>query len=1044
MGISRMSVKRPIATLMCVFIVLAFGFISITNLKLDLYPNMNIPVAAVITTYDGVGSEEIEELITKPIEASMGTVSGLDTIISMTSNGSSFVIIQFEDDIDVDMAAIDMREKIDIVKYSLPDDANDPIVMKIDPNAMTSLMISATCEGMDITELKSLIENDVADRLERQSGVASVNVMGGREKEIRVVLKQDKIRGYGITESAVSGMLASENTNTPLGSIEQGDKNLTMRVKGEFKDLEEIKNIPFTTSSGATVYLRDFADVTEVYKDISSSAYTNGKPSINMAISKQSTANTVNMSDAVLKEMARIQKEMPEIEFLVINDPAEQINNSLSSVASSAIQGGVLAVIVLYIFLRNFRSTLVVGLAMPISIVATFALMYFADITLNLMSLGGLTLGVGMLVDSSIVVLESIYKKLEEGVDRFTAAVEGAREVGSSVFASALTTIAVFLPIPFFGGSVGQIFNDLSLTISFALISSLVVSLTFVPMCASVFLNPEAVANVHKRKNIFTKILDFVGYGISAIEAGYKFILAKALKFKKITIIITFAFIILTGMCIPSMGFEFMPSSDEGIVNIDITMPTGTKLAPTDDVAWKVVNAIEDIPEIENLSFTIGGGSGASSLTGGAEDSASITMDLVDKELRTRSSDAVAQEVRGRIKNIAGAQIDVSASSGSMGRYAGGGIQVNIKGEETDVLREIGNDFVDLIETIPGTSEVKTSLEEATPQTTIIVDREKASAYGITGASVAGIVRTAVSGSVATTYRVDGDEYDIRVMHDSDKINYINDVESILIPTNTGASIPLSEVAQIIDADTPATITREDQEKYISVTANLNGVDLGTANSQVEAKLKDYIMPKGYTYDFGGTTEQMNEAFGGLASALLLAIILVYMIMAAQFEAFSYPLMIMGSMPIAMTTGIMGLFIYGEAISITALLGLIMLAGTVVNNAIVLVDYANLLMRERDMDTIEAMKVAGPARLRPILMSTLTTVLAMIPMMISTATGSETMKGLATVVVFGLSFSTLITLLFIPVIYVGYNNIKNRIKRRFQRRKQKRLKNVQA
>jgi len=1030
---------------MCVLAAVSFGIISLSNLKLDLYPNMNIPVVLVMTSYDGVGSEEIENLITEPVEKAVGTVSGLDKLTSTTSNGSSMVMIQFDTSTDIDMAAMDVREKIDLVKGALPDDANDPTIIKIDPNSMTSLSISASSDKMDIVDLKRIVDDEIADRLERQDSVASVSVMGGREKEYRVILKEEKLRGYGISETTVTNMLKAENSNTPMGSIEQGDKNLTLRVKGEFKDMEEVKNIPFSLSNGSVVYLRDFADIQEVYIDASSESYTNGKQSISISVRKTSTGNTVNMSEAVLKELDRIKADMPDIDFLVINDPADQINSSISNVVSSAFQGIILAIIVLYLFLRNFKSTLVVGLSMPISIITTIAIMYFTGMTINLMSLGGLTLGIGMLVDNSIVVLESIYKKLEEGVDRFTAAVEGAREVGTSIFASTLTTVAVFLPIPVFGGTAGELFNDLSLTITYSLTSSLIVALTFVPMCSSVILKPESgTANIHKRKNIFTMALDFIGYILSAVEAGYKSVLGRVLKHKRITVLAVVLFIIMTGLCLPYIGMDFMPSADAGMVSISVKMPTGTRFEETNDITWKIINIIDDcreaeFPEIKNISFTTGGGSGMSALTGGSEDTASISIELIDKQERDRSSADFARAMKGKFKNIAGAEIEVTESGGSAGRFSGGGVTININGDENDTLRELADKFVDIIETIPGLSEVKTSLEEAAPQTTIVIDRKKASAYGITSSSVAGIIRTAVYGSVATTYKIDGDEYDIRVMQDKDKINYVKDVESILIPTATGESVPLSELATITSVDTPTTITRENQQKYVSVTANLNNVDLNTANSQIRAKLEqEMIMPDGYTYEFGGNTEEMNEAFGSLGNALLLAILLVYMIMAAQFEAFSYPFMIMGAMPIAMTGGIFGLFLAGESVTITAMLGLIMLAGVVVNNAIVLVDYSNLLIRERGMDYLEAMKIAGPARLRPILMSTLTTVFGMVPMMISTKEGSEMMTGLATVMVYGLSLSTLITLLLIPAIYVGFNNIKERRRKRKEKRRARR------
>ena len=1043
-SLSRTAVRRPVTILMCVLAAVAFGIISIGSLKLDLYPNMNIPVVIIMTTYDGVGSEEIETLITEPIESAVGTVSGLDELTSTTSNGSSMVMIQFDSDTDIDIAASDVREYVDLIKGRLPDDAADPMIIKIDPNSMTSLVMSVSSDKMNVNDLKTLVENELSDRFERQGSVSSVSVIGGQEKEYRVILQEDKIRGYGISESTVTGMLAAENSNTPMGTIGQGDKNLTLRVKGEFENMEEVKNIPFTLSNGAVVYLRDFATIEEVYKEASGESYTNGKPSIMLSIRKTSTGNTVEMSEGILKELAKIKAEYPDIDFLVINDPADQINNSISNVVTSALQGAIFAVIVLYIFLRNFKSTLVVALAMPISIITTIALMYFTGMTLNLMSLGGLTLGIGMLVDNAIVVLESIYKKLEEGAERHTAAAEGAREVGTAIFASTLTTVAVFLPIPVFGGMAGELFTDLSLTITYSLTSSLIVALTFVPMCASVILKPEtSTANVHKSRNIFTIILDFIGHILSALEVGYKFLLGKALKRKKITVLIMIAFVVLTGSVFSSVGMDFMPSSDAGMVSISIELPTGSKLESTSEITWRIINIIDEckdeFPEIENISFSTGGGSGAAALMGGSEDTASISIELVDKKERNRSSAEVAKAMKPKFTDIAGADIEVTESGGVSSRFSGGGITLNILGDETEQLQELADKFVDIMETIPGLTEVKTSLEEAAPQTTINIDRNKASAYGITSSSVAGIVRTAVYGTVATTYKIDGDEFDIRVMHDNDKINYIKDVETILIPTATGATVPLSELATITSVDTPTTITRDNQQRYVSVTANLDGIDLGTANTQIQAKLdSELIMPDGYSYEFGGSSEEMAEAFGALGNALLLAILLVYMIMAAQFEAFSYPLMIMGAMPIAMTGGIFGLFIAGESLSMTGFLGLIMLAGVVVNNAIVLVDYANLLIRERDLEYTEAMKIAGPARLRPILMSTLTTVLGMLPMMLSTKEGAEMMTGLATVMVYGLTLSTLITLIFIPTIYVGYNNIKMRRRKRKEKRRARR------
>ena len=854
MNFSKVAVNRPVTTFMMITMAIAFGALAIFNLQVDLMPNMNIPVAVVMTRYDGAGPEEIENLITKKIEAQMGTVSGIDTISSTTSNGSSMVIVRFNNGVDIDVAASDMREKLDLIKSRLPEDADDPMVIKIDFNSMIGLNISASSTNMTSSELKALIEDEISDRLERQDGVASVTLSGGRDKEIQVVLNQEAMRGFGVTESMISGVLSAENANTPTGTIKQGDKILSVRVNGEFKDIQEIENIPITTSSGKTIYLRDVAEVSEQLADSSSIAYTNDNESVLMSIQKQSTANTVNVSTVVTEELEKIQKEYPSIDFLVVYDPAKFINNSVSNVKNSLIQGAFLAVIVLYIFVRKFKSTLVVAFSMPISVIATFACMYFSGTTLNMMSLGGLTLGIGMLVDNSIVVLESIYKKLEEGCDKKTAAIEGAREVGMSIIASTLTTVAVFLPITFVGGTAAQMFNDLALTIVFSLTMSLIVAITFVPMLSSIWLDPEEILDSHedvKKKNIFVRLLDFIGGIISWLETVYKKVLEAALSHKAITLIITVISVVLTGLSLLVIGFEMMPESDEGSVTITIELPKGSRLETTEKITREVVNRLnkDEVPELKDISMNIGGGE---SIRSGSEDKSTVTINLIDKEERERSASEVAQALRTKFNDIPGAEIEVSAQARSMGSYSDSGIEVRINGTDNEKLKEISNHVVGIVEKIPGTSEVKSSMSDAAPQVTIKVNRDKASAYGISASNVASIVKTAVTGSTPTTLKIEDDEYDIRIRQSNDKINYVTDVENILIPTAMGVSVPLDEIADIKIDETPTEITRQDQQKYVTVKANLTDVTVGEVSSQIDAKMKDYIMPDGYSYGADG------------------------------------------------------------------------------------------------------------------------------------------------------------------------------------------------
>ena len=1046
MNLSSLSVKRPVTTIMCVLVALCFGLMSMLNLSMDMMPNMNIPIVLIMTTYEGASSEEIKNLVTKPMEDAVATVSGLDTLQSQSSAGNSMVMARFDYSVDVDVAAQDVRERVDMYKSMLPEGAKDPMILKIDINSMMgNIMISASSDSKSINELKNTIDDLIVPRIERQKGVASVSTVGGNDKIIEVSLNQEKMRAYGIGESTVTGTLVSENINTPLGSVYKGDKNLTLRIKGEYRDINEIQDVLIPTGTGGTVFLSDIADVNEKYDESKAFSYTDGKESITMSVSKTSTANTVDVSKAVFAEMAKIQEEMPDINFVTVSDPAEYIQLALKSVADSLWQGGVFAIIVLFIFLREIRSTLVVAVSMPVSIVTTFAVMRLMNVNFNMMSLGGLTLGIGMLVDNSIVVMESIYKKLEEGKDRIRAAIEGGSEVVNSVLASTLTTVAVFLPITMVEGQVSELFNDMCLTIVFSLLCSLVVAVTFVPMACSLLLSPENVEK-KKRKNIVSRFLDLIGKFLELLEKGYDKLIHKALDMKKLTVAVAVLFVFLTGIVVKDMNSEFMSSTDEGEISVSVSLPKGSSITRTEEIVWKVVDAIENDPDIKHMSMSAGSsGNGMSALSGGGEDSCTISINLNKKsEGRTRTTDEIAAEMRKKVTNIAGAKIEVSSSGSSMGSYSSGGLEIDVFGDDAEAAKKVSEDFVDILKGMDGLADVKSSLEESSPNATIRIDKRKANSLGISVSSISNLLRTDITGSKPTKYKINGDEYDIKVVLEDGKVNYISDVEQLLIPTAGGGSVPLKEICEIVDEDVPVAIARENQKDKIAVTATLDGAALSEAQTYFETAFSTYNMPASVSWQYGGSAKYMAEAFSGLLVALVVAVLLVYMVMAAEFEAYSFPFIVMFSIPIAITGGLFGNFIWGQDISVTTFLGLIMLAGVVVNNAIVLIDYANLQVRERGKNYKEAMLIAGPVRLRPILMSTLTTVLGMLPMMLSQADGSESMRGLAVTVVFGLSFSTLVTLVLIPAIYVAFNERIDKRKKKRQARKEKRAAKMAA
>lgn len=1032
MKLSKVSIQRPVTTVMVVFIVILLGIVSIGRLPVDLLPSFELPYALVMTSYNGAGPQEIESLITKPLESMVGTVSNLKNITSTSSNGSSMIFVEFNDGTDMDVAMLNMREKIDMIKDFLPEDAEDPLVMALDPNMMPVMEIGVS-GNEDLVKLKQIVDDEITGKIERIEGVASVSVTGGKAKEIRITLLPDKLKGYNIVPSTVAQSIAAENLNLPAGEVKQGTSTLTLRAVGEFNSIEEIRNLPITTPGGV-IYLRDIAEVEEVFKEMTSYAYINGQSSISLSIQKQSTANTVQVSKQINKVLDQLRTELKDIEITTIYDSAEFINSSIGNVASTAILGGILAVFILFIFLRNIRSTFIVGTAIPVSIITTFALMYFSGLTLNMVSLGGLALGVGMLVDNAIVVLENIYRHREKGASRIDAADEGTTEVGMAVLASTLTTIAVFLPIVFVEGIAAKMFKEMALTVTYSLTASLVVAVTLVPMMASKILKVEKVDEI-KRRKITTKIFDKWSAVLDKVDKGYRRVLHWTIHHRVKAALITIGVFIGT-LLIPAfglVGMEFFPASDEGSFSISITLPKGTVIEETFEVVEQVQARLESIEEIQEVFVNIGGG-GSMISTGTSSNRATLTVNIGSVKERKRSVDEIADEVRNLVSDIPGAEFSVTGSSSMMMGGGGSPISIQIAGDDLEQLELIANDVVALVESVEGTREVTSSIEDGIPEAQITINRNKASLYGLNMATISNTLKTAVQGSVTTKYKVDGTEIDVRMVYDTSKSEYLKDIRNIAITSPMGVNVPLSEVADISISQSPTSIARDNQKRVVTVNSSLFGVDMNTAKTAIEQKLQSYPMPEGYSYEFAGEVEEMMESFASLGLALLLAILLVYMVLAAQFESFLHPFTIMFSVPLALTGAILALFVTGRTLSMPSFIGLIMLVGIVVNNAIVLIDYI-IQLRQRGYNRTEAILEAGPTRLRPILMTTLTTVLGMIPMALGIGEGGETMAPLATAVIGGLSLSTVLTLVVIPLNYTLFDDIS--VKLRGKRKKNK-------
>jgi HAE1 family hydrophobic/amphiphilic exporter-1 len=1032
-NLSKFSVKKPVTITMMVLVVVLLGAISLTRLPIDLFPEFEVPVAIVSTTYSGTGPEEMENLITRQIEGAVATVGNIDTVSSISSEGSSLVIAQFNFGVDMDNAALEMREKVDLVKGFLPEDAEEPMVLKIDPNAMPIIQIALTSSG-DLARLQELAEDTFSQRFERLDGVASVDISGGYSREIEVRVSEGQLSGMGLSINQLSQLIGASNLNYPGGNVMKGDQELSIRVTGEFASVEEIRSMPITLSTGDVIRLGDIAEVELVNRELNTIARTNGRESINMSIQKQSGRNTVEVAELIHDELEKLQRDYPEIGFQVVMDNSLYIIQAINTVAQNAIFGSILAIVILYIFLKNFRTTTIIGISIPISLIASFILLYFNGITLNIMTLGGLAMAVGMLVDSAIVVLENIFRFRTEGMSKYDAAIKGASEVGMAITASTLTTIAVFIPIIFVEGFVGTIFKDFALTVTLSLAASLVVSLTLIPMLSSKILS--VTENTGKKRKL-EKIYNWFDNSYEKLENKYKVLLEKGIENRKKTVLVAVIVFVLSIASISVVGMEFLPATDEGMISIDIRLPLGASLDKVDALSTEVEEAIFDLPEIESMAANVGaGGFMMGSGMGGTSNSSNISLMLYPLSERDRSTSEVAEDIRTRVRDIPGAEISVSETS-NMGMISSGTpISISIKGPEFDVLGTISNDFKEMIQLVSGTREVSTSVSDAVPLVQVAVNKEQAAAYGLTTAQVATGVRSSSSGTTVSRFKQGGDEISIVIKPMEDVTESLNTFSQLQIASPTGGNIPLSQIADITIEKGPTAINRDNQERVVTVTSQIIDRDLNSIVQDIEARFQSYDMPEGYSYTIGGENEEMIDAFTQLALALGLAIILIYMVMAAQFESLIYPFIIMFTIPLAFSGGALGLFFTGRSLGVTALIGIIILAGIVVNNGIVLIDYINVLRRE-GMDRKEAILKAGPVRLRPILMTTLTTILGLIPIALGIGEGAELMAPLGSVVIGGLTLSTVLTLVLVPAIYTLFDDWSIDLKQRFSKRTSK-------
>lgn len=1029
MNIADFCLKHKVTTIMAYVLIVVFGIMGFTSLPLALMPDIELPMAVVYTTYSNAGPQEVENMVTKTIESACASVSGMDEIQSLSSEGSSMVMVTFADGTDMDEAMVDLRDRIDRVKGFLPEDADAPMAMTIDVDAMP--VVTVGLKGADLAELQAIAEDDIQPALERIDGVASVDIAGGYENEIAIDTDADRLAGYGLSVSYIAQMLAAENVALPAGEVQSGDQSFSVRADGEFSSVSDIANTLIPLPTGGTVRLSEVADVYVAPKEQTAIAKIGGEPCITISVNKQSDTNTLQVAERAKDALDEVTALQPTLDWSLLMDQSDMINMTVDSVIQNIVFGVLLAAIVLFVFLRDWGATAVISMSMPICIISVFLIMQVFDITMNMMSLGGIAMGVGMIVDNSIVVLENIFHYRSDGCDRFTSCVEGTKEVALSISASTLTTVAVFLPIGLSGGLSGMMFREFCITICSLLLASLLIALTLVPVLCYALLDR---GGKHRMR------MPDTGHDIAdrPLMRKYKELLAHFITHRKKAIIISGAMIVAFLGSIAIAGVELMPQMDESMVAIGVEMPVGSDLEDVSAMADRAVDiALEQVPEIESIYYSTGG---ASMSTTSTANSASITVNLVDKSDRDRSSQQVAEDLRPYMQDLAGAEISVEASGTmDMSSMTGDAISVTLRGDDYDKLSQTAEQLAGQLAALPGAIEVSSSASEQVPEVEITLNRANASRFGLTAATIGQAVRGELSGQTATQLKVNGEEITVTVRGDSRAETSIDALKSVMIPTQTGGSVPLSLVANVDTVLAPQSINRLNQSRTVTITGGADDtVSTAEMSQAVQGVLDTFELPDGITYETGGEMEEMINTFTQLAYALVVALGLVYFVLASQFESFVMPVIIMTILPIGLLGSLFTLPLTGNKISMVAFIGVIMLAGTVVNSSIVLIDYMNI-RRKRGEDKDTAILNACPRRVRPVLMTTLTTVLGLLPMVFSNGEGAEMMRPMAIVMITGMVVSTIVTLLFTPVYYSLIDSLTQRVRTRSAERHARRL-----
>lgn len=1025
-------------TTLCFVAVAILGLFSLSTLPIDLYPDVENNTIMVMTTYQGASAQDIEQNVTRPLENALNAVNDLKHITSKSRENISVITLEFEYGKDIDVLTNDVRDKLDMVKSSLPDNAETPIIFKFSSDMVPIVMLSVKASE-SMPGLYKIVDDAVANPLARISGVGSVSISGAPKREIHIYVDPKRLEAYNLSIETISSIIAAENRNIPGGSFDIGSDTYSLRVQGEFSSADQMRRIVVGSFNGKNVYLSDVATVDDSLEERAQQTYNDGEKGAMIVIQKQSGANSVEISSKVLKILPQLQKRLPsDVKLDVIVDTSDNIRNTIHSLVETVMYALLFVVIVVFTFLGRWRATLIITITIPISLIASFIYLAITGNSLNIVSLSALSISIGMVVDDAIVVLENVTTHIERGSAPKQAAIHGTNEVAISVVASTLTLIAVFFPLTLVTGMTGVLFRQLGWMVTIMMIISTVCALSLTPMLCSQLLRKN-----NKHGKFYTLLFTPINRALDAFDNGYARLLRYVVSHKLVTFITCMAIFIGSLFLLKYVGTEFFPTADDARLSVNLEMPIGTRVELAQDVAARITKEWkEKYPEIRMLNYTTGQASSDNtyaSLRDNGPHIVSMNIRLTDPGDRERSSTELAGLMREDLKNYP----ELKKFQVNVGGRRGGGmggqstIDYEIYGYDFTETDSVAQQLSRVLENIKGTADIMISRSDYQPEYQVDFDREKLAIYGLNLQTAATYLRNRINGSISSQFREDGEEYDIKVMYAPEHRNTISDIENILIYNNAGQGVRVKDVGTVVERFTPPTIERKDRERIITVSTVVQGVPMSDVVTASQAEIDKMDIPVGINIELAGSYEDQRDSFSDLLTLAVLIVILVYIVMAAQFESYTYPAIIMTSLMFAFSGVFIILYLTDNTLNVMSMIGAIMLIGIVVKNGIVLIDYITL-NRERGMSIRNAVILGGKSRLRPVVMTTLTTILGMVPMAVGTGQGSEMWRPMGTAVIGGLTLSTILTLLFVPTLYcvfayVGVRRNRKSLKNNLQK-----------